>query len=165
MPSRRSLIQTASVVAGGAFAGCTSLSPGVDGYVQLKSVQGRYSKNGQRSEESIIRVTLSSPSGAGPPELTFLSDEWKDRFDTPHEPMVSDGLHADLSQAYDSVRYVVGVCSPEWANDEESEGCYNVATTRENFNRVQVHDRVRASSDGTYLSIHSVDGQWTFRSE
>lgn len=164
MPSRRSLIRTASAVAGGAFAGCTSLSRGVDGYVQLKSVQGRYSENGQQFEESIIRVTLSSPPGADSPELTFLSDEWKDRFDTPHEPAVSDALHSDLSQAYDSVRYVVGVCCPAWADDKESEGCYNVSTTRENFNRVQVHDRVRASSDGTSLTIHSVDGRWTFTS-
>lgn len=165
MPSRRSLIQTACAVAGGAFAECTSLNRGVDGYVQLKSVQGRHSENGQQFEESIIRVTLSSPPGADSPELTFFSDEWNDRFNTPHEPTVSDDLHADLSQAYDAVRYVTGVCSPEWANDEESEGCYNVSTTRENFNSVQVHDRVRASSDGTYLSIHSVDGKWTFRSE
>lgn len=165
MPSRRSLLRTAGAVTGGGFAGCTSLSRGVDGYVQLKSAQGRNSENGQQFEESIIRVTLSSPPGADSPELTPLSDEWKDRFDSPHEPTVSDGLHADLSQAYDRVRYVIGVCSPGWANDEESEGCYNVSTTRENFNSVQVHDRVRASSDGTSISIHSVDGKWTFQSE
>ncbi len=109
MPSRRSLIQTAGATAGGAFAGCTSLSRGVDGYVQLKSVQGRHSENGEQFEESIIRVTLSSPPGADSPELTFLSDEWNDRFDTPHEPTVSDSLHADLSQDYDSVRFVIGV--------------------------------------------------------
>jgi len=33
------------------------------------------------------------------------------------------------------------------------------------LNGVQVHDRVTASSDGTYLSIHSVDGSWTLGSE
>jgi hypothetical protein len=38
----------------------------------------------------------------------------------------------------------------------------NVATTRTNFNRVQVHSRVTASSDGTYLTIHSVDWVWEF---
>lgn len=138
---------------------------GAEGYVQLKSIEGRYSEDGTRAEESVIRVTLSSPPGADSPELTFLDDEWADRFDAPREPVVPDALHDDLSRVYEKVRYVVGVCSPSWATTGESAGCYNVATTRENFNDVQVHDRVTASSDGTSLTIHSTDGTWTFDSE
>jgi hypothetical protein len=30
---------------------------------------------------------------------------------------------------------------------------------------VQVHERVRASSDGTSLTIHSVDGDWAFNED
>lgn len=165
MPSRRNLLRTASGATCGLLAGCPSLDRGDEGYVQLKSIQVRYSEDGRRVDESILRVTLSSPPGAEQPELNELDGEWADRFETPHEPVVPDVLHADLSRAYETVRYVVGVCCPAWADDEEeSVGCYNVATTRENFNRVQVHDRVRASSNGTYLTIHSREGTWSFES-
>lgn len=165
MPSRRTLLLAAGTLAGGGIAGYAFFNRGVDGYVQLKSVQGRYERDGNRFEESIVRVTLSSPPGEAPPEVTFLHDEWRSRFETPREPVVSDSLHDDLRRRYDTLRYVVGVCSPDWADSEEPVGCYNVSTARENFNRVQVHDRVRASSDGTSLSIYSVDGDWTFASE
>ena len=161
MPSRRALLHATSVAAAGLLAGCGALQRGVDGYVQLKSIAGRYTEDGTRYEESLLRVGLSSPPG-GSPDVRRRSDEWADRFDDPAEPTVGEPLHADLRQAYEEVRYVVGVCSSEWSDDGESVGCYNVATTRENFNRVQVHDRVRASSDGTSLSIHSVDGTWEF---
>ena len=161
MPSRRDLLVTTGTVAGGALAGCTLFERGVPGYVQLKSVNGRDRSDGRRYEESILRVGLSSPPGEGPPEVRFARDEWASRFDDVQEPVVTDTLHTDLQRAYESIRYVVGVCSPEWADDNERSGCFNVATSRENFNRVQVHDRVRASSDGMSLSIHSVDGQWT----
>jgi len=164
MPSRRAVLGSGSALAGLALTGCSAFDRGVEGYVQLKSIQVVENADGRRTQRSILRATLSSPPGAEPPELTHRSDEWADRFDTPREPVVPDTLHDDLNRAYDAVRYVVGVCSPEWAHDDEPVGCYNVATTRENFNEVQVHDRVRASSDGTYLTIHSVDGSWTFES-
>lgn len=165
MVSRRTLLHAGSVAASGVLAGCSVPGLGVSGYVQLKSIGARAQRDGRQVERSILRVTLSSPPGAEPPELTYLHDEWADRFDTPREPVVSDAFHDELIQAYDTVRYVVGVCSPAWAGNRESVGCYNVSTTRANFNRVQVHNRVRASSDGTYLSIHSVDGTWTFEAE
>lgn len=162
MPSRRTLLRTVSLAAGGAFAGCSSLRPSVSGYVQLKSIEAR---DGTGGFESILRVMLSSPPGASQPELTHHHDEWIDRFETPHDPVVSDTLHDDLTHAYDTVKYVIGVCSPSWGDSAESVGCRNDSTSREAFNRVQVHDRVRASIDGPTLSIHSVDGSWTFESE
>lgn len=165
MPSRRELLVATGTVASGALAGCTLLERGVPGYVQLKSIQGRYRTNGRQHEESVLRVTLSSPPGERPPEVAFLDGEWESRFEEQREPVVSNSLHADLQQSYETVRYVVGVCSREWADEGEESGCFNVATTRENFNRVQVHDRVRASSDGTFLTIHSVEGKWSFEIE
>ena len=161
MPSRRTLLRTISVAAGSVYAGCSSLDPGVDGYVQLKSIEAR---EGNDAFETVLRVVLSSPPGASQPDLTHHQDEWVNRFDTPHEPVVSDALHDDLTQAYDTVKYVVGVCSPSWADSGESVGCRNESMSREDFNGVQVHDRVRASTDGRTLSIHSVEGSWTFES-
>jgi|AntRauTorcE11898_2_1112593.scaffolds.fasta_scaffold12288_3 hypothetical protein len=165
MIPRRTLlhgIATAGTLGLAGLAGCSAFARGVEGYVQLKSIAGVTDRDGTRSEESILRVQLSSPPGDGPPELVQYSDEWFERFENPREPLVSDDLHEDLRRAYDDVRYVVGVCSPKWADDDERIGCYNVATTRENYNRVQVHQAVRASSDGTSLTIHSVDDEWSF---
>jgi hypothetical protein len=165
MVSRRPLLRgiAATGTAGLAgLAGCSAFAPGVEGYVQLKSIAGVTDEDGTRSEEVVLRVSLASPPGDGPPRLGQRREEWVARFENPREPVVSDALHDDLGRTYDDVRYVVGVCSPEWADDDESIGCFNVATTRENYNRVQVHQAVRASSDGTSLTIHAVDGQWTF---
>ena len=163
MPSRRTLLRSLSVAAG-SLAGCSTLDRGVNGYVQLKSIEARGGTD-NRSFETIIRVMLSSPPGKSQPEVTHFNDEWVYWFETPHEPVVSDGLSEDLSQAYTTVKYVIGVCSPSWGDSGESVGCTNDTTSRTDFNRVQVHDRVRASTDGSSLSIHSVDGNWTFESE
>jgi hypothetical protein len=126
---------------------------------------GVIEENGHQRWEPIVRVTLSSPPGADSPRLSYLADEWADRFDEPSEPVVPDDRRDDLRRDYSEIRYVVGVCSPSWDEREDAVGCYNVSTTRENFNAVQVHDRARASSDGTYLTIHSTDGTWSFDSE
>lgn len=162
MPSRRQILAVGSTICAAGLAGCSLLDRGKDGYVQLKSVQTWETDGSQQIERAIIRVTLSTPPGEDTPKLTHLDDEWADRFDTPRTPVVSDTLHEDLTRAYDTIKYVVGVCSPAWADDEKSVGCYNISTTRENFNRVQVHDQVTASSDGTHLTIHSVDESWDF---
>lgn len=162
MPSRRQFLAGGSTLYVTGLAGCSLFDQGKDEYVQLKSVEAREPDGTQQTERAIIRVTLSTPPGEDPPELSHLDEEWADRFDTPRTPIVTDALHEDLTRAYDTIRYVVGICSQSWADDGESVGCYNVSTTRENFNRVQVHDQVTASSDGTSLTIHSVDGSWTF---
>jgi hypothetical protein len=165
MPSRRTLLRTVTVAASGTLAACQSFARGDDGYVQLKSITGVIEEDGQQRWEPIVRVTLSSPPGADSPRLSYLADEWADRFDEPSEPVVPDDRRDDLRRDYSEIRYVVGVCSPSWDEREDAVGCYNVSTTRENFNAVQVHDRARASSDGTYLTIHSTDGTWSFDSE
>jgi hypothetical protein len=162
MPSRRRLLAAVGTAATAATAGCSVLDRGVDGYVQLKSIGGLVETDGTRREEDVVRVSLSSPPGGGPPSLDHLADRWADRFEQPRYPTVSDALATDLEAAYDEVRYVVGVCAPAWADEGERIGCYNVATTRANFDRTQVHDRVRAASDGTYLTIYEVDGDWSF---
>ena len=163
MPSRRTLLRTASVAAG-SLAGCSALARGVDGYVQLKSIEAREGST-DRPFTTILRVTLSSPPGASQPEVTHSHDEWIDRFDTPHNPIVSDVIYDDLTRAYSTVKYVIGVCSPSWRDRGESVGCTNDAASRTAFNRVQVHDRVRASTDGGSLSIHSVAGAWPFETQ
>jgi hypothetical protein len=48
-----------------------------------------------------------------------------------------------LGEAFEEVRDVVGVTSPEWADGDEFEAVGNdtVVTTWRNGNRVQVHSR------------------------
>jgi hypothetical protein len=163
MPSRRTVLGAAGTGVALALSGCTGTADRVEGYVQLKSIDGLLREPGRTEEVSVLKVYASHENGT-PPELAVLDEEWADRFPVPRRPVVPDGLHDALTDRFDAVRYVVGTTSPGWAGDGESFGSFNVATTRENFNRVQVHTAVTASSDGTYLTIHSVDGLWEFDS-
>ncbi|ELZ96943.1 hypothetical protein C440_04178 [Haloferax mucosum ATCC BAA-1512] len=164
MPSRRTVLGAVGVGLASGVAGCLSGSQRVSGYIQYKSIAGVIERSNRRREESIISVDASYEPSESPPDVS-LDDEWADYFPAPRMPVVPESLDADLRNEFDSVRYVVGVTSPEWADEGESVGSFNVATSRENFNRVQVHTEVTASSDGTYLTIHSVDGLWEFGSE
>lgn len=164
MPSRRTVLGTLGAGATFTIAGCLD-SPGrVEGYIQLKSITGLTGRSGDTEQTSILRVTASYEPNRAPPELGHLEEDWADRFPVPRAPVVSDALHNAFTDQFDTVRYVVGTTSPKWAEDGESLGSFNVATTRTNFNRVQVHSKVTASSDGTFLTIHSVDGLWNFDS-
>jgi hypothetical protein len=169
MPSRRTLLGTAAAGCTLALGGCvsdlTDRRP-VDGYVQLKAVVGVRERDGTRESIDVVSVTGSYEPNDEPPDAT-VAEAWADRFPVPRAPVVSDSLHDALAEAFDEVRYVVGVTSPEWADedDDEAVGSYNVATTRRNFNRVQVHTAVTAGSDGTSLTIHSVDGLWDFEAD
>lgn len=165
MPSRRSLLGTVGTGATVSLAGCLNSEERVDAYIQSKSITGVIEDGTRREEVSIIDVDASYNPNTEPPRLVHLDDEWAARFPVPRMPVVSDALHGQLTKRFDTVRYVVGTTSPEWAEDGESLGSFNVATTRANFNRVQVHSHVTASSDGTYLTIHSVDGVWEFTPE
>jgi hypothetical protein len=136
----------------------------VEGYIQLKSIVGLTRRSGDTEQTSILRVTASYEPNSAPQELGHLHENWADRFPVPRAPVVSDSLHSAFTDQFDTVRYVVGTTSPQWAEDGESLGSFNVATTRTNFNRVQVHNEVTVSSDGTFLTIHSVDGLWNFDS-
>jgi len=161
MPSRRTVVGSLGAVALGGLGAWFWLTPAT-GYVQEKSIEARYRDGDQLHSESIITVTLGSPPGAGAPRLTWLHDDWQDQFDSPTTPVVSEPLHRKFQQAYESVRYVVGVCSPSWGEEEQAAGCHNASTSREDFNRVQVHDRVTASQTDAGISIHDVEGTWSF---
>lgn len=163
MPSRRAFLSTVGTGVPFAFAGCLSSPQRVKGYVQFKVIDGYIEEPGRTTEIPIINVDASYENGT-PPNLVHLNEEWENLFPIPRKPTVSDSLHDRLTEQFDSVRYVVGTTSPGWAEDDASLGSFNVSTTRENFNRVQVHSKVTASSDGTYLTIHSVDGLWDFDS-
>jgi hypothetical protein len=164
MPSRRAFLSTAGTGVSLALAGCLNATQRVEGYVQFKLIDGLVEDSGRTTEVPIINVDASYENDT-PPNLVHLDEEWADQFPIPRMPTVSDSLHDALTEQFDAVRYVVGTTSPEWAEDDESVGSFNVATTRQNFNRVQVHTKITASSDGTYLSIHSVDGLWDFETD
>lgn len=162
MPSRRTVLGALGTGIALASTGCLNSPERVEAYVQFKSIAGVIEDPGTIEEVSIITVDASYEPNDAPPELVHLDEDWADRFPAPRMPVVSDALHDAFTERFDAVRYVVGTTSPEWAEDGESLGSFNVATTRANFNRVQVHNRVTASSDGTFLTIHSVDGLWNF---
>ncbi|MFC5969920.1 hypothetical protein ACFPYI_01115 [Halomarina salina] len=159
MPSRRALLATLGLGTASTLSGCSWLD-GASGYVQEKSIEVTYREDGRRFGESVVTVSLSSPPGTESPELLRLHDNWANRFETPHKPIVSQALHEDLTREYESVRYVVGVCSPSWAEELRNIGCRNANASREDFNQVQVHDEVTASYESPTISIHSVDGTW-----
>jgi hypothetical protein len=161
MPSRRTFLGAVGTSVPLTLAGCLNTTERVEGYVQFKLIDGLREEPGRTEEVSIVHVDASYENDE-PPDLVYLDEEWADRFPTPRMPVVPDPLHDALTDQFDSVRYVVGTTSPGWAEGDESLGSFNVATTRENFNRVQVHSEVTASSDGTSLTIHSVDGLWDF---
>jgi len=163
MPSRRTFLRAVGAGTSIALAGCLNSTERVEGYVQFKLVDGLVEEQGRTEEVSIVQVDASHENDE-PPEVAHIDEEWADRFPTPRMPVVPDPLHDALTDRFDAVRYVVGTTSPGWAEGDESLGSFNVATTRENFNRVQVHHEVTASSDGTSLTIHSVDGLWDFDS-
>lgn len=146
------------------LVGCLNATHRVEGYIQFKIINGLLEEPGQTDVVSILNVQASHENNE-PPDRTHLNEEWAAQIPVPRMPVVSDTLHEALTERFDSVKYIVGTVSPEWAEDGESLGAFNVATTRENFNRVQVHSKVNASSDGTYLTIHSVDGLWNFDPE
>lgn len=161
MPSRRTFLGTVGLGLACGVAGCITGPRRVEGYIQFKSIAGVIERLGEYREVDIISVDASYEPSKTPPDVS-LSEEWADHFPAPQMPVVPISLDTALHEQFDDVRYVVGVTSPEWAEEDETVGSFNVATTRENFNRVQVHTRVTASSDGTYLTIHSVDGLWEF---
>jgi hypothetical protein len=161
MPSRRTVLGALGATAVCGFVGYSRLDRAT-GYVQEKSIEVRYREDSRRYGESVITVSLSDPPGADPPQLDWLHDDWEERFATPQTPVVSDELHSDLQRTYEEVRYVVGVCSPSWGTDEHRVGCRTANVTRNDFNRVQVHDRVTVTRTSPGISIHGVDGSWTF---
>lgn len=162
MPSRRTFLAVTGTGVTLALTGCLRSLERVEGYIQSKSFSGVVARTSSRDQTDILSVSASFTPNDEPPDLTHLNREWAELFPVPRMPVVSDSLHDALTDQFDTVRYGVGTTSPEWADDGESVGSYNVATTRANFNRVQVHNKVTASSDGTSLTIHSVDGVWNF---
>jgi len=161
MPSRRTVIGSLGAAALSGLGTWWWLTPEhATGYVQEKSIEARYREGNRLHSESVVTVTLNSPPGS--PQLNWLHDDWQERFDSPTTPVVSEALHHELQQAYEDVRYIVGVCSPSWGDGERAAGCYNAGAGRADFNRVQVHDRVTASRTDAGISIHGVEGTWSF---
>jgi len=139
----------------GAVAGCNEPMTAT-GYVQVKAVQGR--RNG--TTRDVIQVQLGDPESKGVID-GFVRDRWADRFEDPKRPTVSATLHEDLESYYEAVTYIVGVCSDDWPDSY----CNNVSADREDFNQVQVYDRVRAAMEDSDIEIYGVEGTWTFPPE
>lgn len=152
MPSRRALLAAIGAGAATSLAGCNEPMTAT-GFVQVKAVKGR--RDG--TTRDVIQVQLGEPESKGAIDAV-VRDRWADRFDDPEHPTVSAALHDDLESYYEDVTYLAGVCSDDWPDTY----CNNASTDREDFNRVQVYDRVRAAMDESEIEIYGVDGTWTF---
>jgi hypothetical protein len=155
MPSRRAMLSALAAGAAGALAGCNEPMTAT-GYVQLKAVKGR--RNG--TTRDVIQVQLGEPESKGVID-GFVEERWADRFEDPKRPTVSAALHEDFESYYEEVTYLLGVCSNDWPDAY----CNNASADREDFNRVQVYDEVRAAMADSGIEIYGVEGTWTFPPE
>jgi hypothetical protein len=149
------MLSTLAAGVAGAVAGCNEPMTAT-GYVQVKAVLGR--RNG--TTRDVIQVQLGDPESKGVID-GVVRDRWADRFEDPKRPTVPAALHEDLESYYEDVTYLVGVCSDDWPDTY----CNNAQADREDFNRVQVYDRVRAAMEDSEIEIYGVEGTWTFPPE
>lgn len=153
MPPRRTVL---SSLVGGIIgvSGCVSPN-GVPGYIFSKSIEGR-----ERNEsfEHVLGVGLTGPNR----EIeSGVSDRWEGYVDDPKAPTISGSFHEKLHREYHEVRYMARFCSEQLHGD--SYGCIRDFVDREDFNRAQVDDRVRATylDERDRIEIHSVIGTRT----
>ena len=157
MPSRRDVLTSLSVaVAGGSLAGCSAFDS-VSGYVHKKKITGKRRTSDGLRRETIVSVGLRKSNNE---PIMDVAERWADRFSQPDQLHVSTALHELLQKEYEEFSYVIGVCSEDWSGGGESVGCYTAPTSRDDFNRAQVGDRVRARYSNSTIEIHSVEGKW-----
>ncbi|GKZ13172.1 hypothetical protein [Haladaptatus sp. T7] len=157
MPSRRDVLTTISAcAAGGALAGCSALAA-VGGYVEKKQITGTRRQNGGLRDETVVSVELSELADD---PVVSVAERWVQRFPDPKRLRISETFDDRLRDEYESLGYVVGVCSPDWSSGSDSVGCYTAPTGRDDFNRAQVGDRVRASYSNSKIRIRSNEGTW-----
>ncbi len=157
MPSRRDVLATLSAcVAGGSLAGCSALGA-AGGYIESKEISGKRRQKGGLHDETVVSVGLSDL--ADDPVIT-VAEQWATQFTDPTRLQVSSALHDRLTDEYEEVGYLVGVCSPDWSSGSDSFGCYTGTTHRDDFNRAEVGDRVQASYSNSNIEIRSVEGSW-----
>jgi hypothetical protein len=152
MPSRRTILAGLSGTLVG-MAGCGALS-GVPGYIQSKHIDG-WPENGPN--ETVLGVgydhqTNDVDSG--------VADRWERYVDDIDAPTISDTFHEALQREYQEVWYQARFCSEQAA----SYGCILDFVDRDDFNRVQVPDRVRAKhlDEDNRIEVYSVLGTQTF---
>lgn len=146
MPSRRALLASAAATGVASLAGCLS-AVGLTkrGYIQEKWITVEHEhEDGRTHVETALGASLSHPAEAGAID-GWVSEEYADFVDDTDHPTVSDDFHRQLDSKYDRVRYGIGVCGPDFDHSEDGHGCLNTWTSRADFNRVQVYDRVEVT--------------------
>ncbi|KZN25434.1 hypothetical protein A4G99_02780 [Haladaptatus sp. R4] len=155
MPSRRAVLASLSAaVVGGGLAGCSAFAS-VGGVVRNKEITGKRRTSGGLRDETIVSVGLTKSSDE---PIMDVAKEWADRFSNPGELHVSTTLNDLLRDEYEEFGYVIGVCSKDWSGGGDRIGCYTASTRREDFNRAQVGDHVKASYSDSSIEIHGVEG-------
>ncbi len=143
-------------VAGGSLAGCSAFAS-VGGYVREKTITAKRRTSDGLHDETIVSVGLRKSDNE---PIMDVAKRWADHFSHPDQLHVSTALIKHRQDEYEALDYIIGVCSEDWSGGGDSVGCYTAAAKREDFNRAQVGDRVKASYSNSVIEIHSVEGKW-----
>jgi hypothetical protein len=156
MVSRREVLTTscAALVSTG-IAGCSRLDLGSakTGYLQLKTVTLRWDHDVQTYEDQPLRVLFGGDGERI--DARYDPDFLGDAVRAPGDIVVSENRHGELGDRFE-VKYVLGFCGEDFANDDERIGCLNARTSRVDFNRVQFGDRAELGLSNEGFEVQSV---------
>ncbi|SFL09083.1 hypothetical protein SAMN04487950_2394 [Halogranum rubrum] len=159
MSSRRTLLACLSTIGLASVSGCLSMvGLRKRGYIQWKWISVEHEhEDGQLHSEKVLDASLSHPVERGAID-SWVAEEYAEFVDDTDYPVVSESFHRALARQNKRVNYGIGVCGSDFASRDERSGCLNTWTSREDFNRVQVYDRVEVSEDDGRFDVHRVTG-------
>ena len=156
MVSRREVLTTSgAALASTGIAGCGRLDLGSakTGYLQLKIVALRWGHDGRTYLDQPLRVLFGGDGERI--DVRYDPDFLGDAVGAPKDIVVSENRQRELGGRFE-VKYMLGFCGEDFANDDERVGCRNAWTSRDDFNRVQFGDRAEVGLSNEQFEVHSV---------
>jgi hypothetical protein len=156
MVSRREFLTTScAALASTGIAGCSRLDLGSakTGYLQLKTVTLRWDHDVQTYEDQPLRALFGGDGERI--DARYDPDFLGEAVGAPDDIVVSENRHSELGGRFE-VKYLLGFCGEDFANDDERIGCLNARTSRVDFNRVQFGDRAEVGLSNERFEVHSV---------
>jgi len=156
MVSRREILATScAALASAGIAGCSRADLGLakTGYLQLKTVTLRWGHDGRTYQDRPLWLLFGGDGDRidGRYDPDFLVDA----VGAPDDVVVGEDRHRELGGRFE-VKYGLGFCGEDFADDDERIGCRNTWTSRDDFNRVQFGDRAEVGLSNDRFEVHSV---------
>jgi len=156
MVSRREILATScAALASAGIAGCSRADLGLaeTGYLQLKVVTLRWDHDGRTYESRPLWLLFGGDGDRidGRYDPDFVGDV----VNAPDDVVVGENRHRELGGRFE-VKYGLGFCGEDFADDDERIGCRNTWTSRDDFNRVQFGDRAEVGLSNDRFEVHSV---------